>query len=58
MADNRLYDFYNSLAFGEFDKARKLAETGEPFGDEAEKVIIQALRLMKILEKTSCPDRV
>jgi len=54
MADKKLQEFYTHLAFGEFDLALEHAEKAGPFGDENEKIIIQALRLKKILQKTAC----
>lgn len=52
MTNKQLKGFYNFIAFGEFDKALELAERSEPFGDEKERIVIQTLKLKKILQNS------
>ena len=54
MADNKLKDFYKCIAFGEFDRALELGKKLEPFGDEKEKIVLQSLRIKKILQNFDC----
>ena len=58
MINNKLKDFYNYIAFGDFDRALELAEFSEPFGDEKERIVIQTLRLKKILQNSNCQSEV
>ncbi len=58
MINEQLKEFYNLIAFGEFDKALELAEISELFGDERERIVIQTLKLKKILQNSDCQKAV
>ena len=58
MADNTLKDFYNYVACGEFDKALEMTGDWETFGEDKERIVIQALKLKKILQNSGCLRKV
>lgn len=58
MTNDTLKEFYNYLAFGEFDKALEMAEKSMPDSDEQERIIIQALRVKRLLKNISCHNSV
>ena len=58
MAELNLESFYNFIAFGEFDEALEYIQSAELVDDGPEKVIIQALKLKKQLQKYLCPESV
>jgi len=57
MINEKLENFYKLIAFGDFKKALELAEFSEPFGDERERIVIQILKLKKILQNSNCPGK-
>ncbi len=54
MTNEKLKDFYNLIAFGDYEKALELTEISGPFGDERERIVIQILKLKKILQNSNC----
>ena len=58
MINKKLKEFYNFIAFGDFDRALELAEVSEPFGDEKERIVVQTLKLKKILQNSNCQNKV
>jgi len=58
MTETDLEKFYNFIAFGEFDKALEYIRTAEVIDTGPERVIIQALKLKKQLQKYLCPESV
>ena len=54
LATDTLKQFYNYLAFGEFDKAIEYAEQHMPDLDKQEKVVVQALRVKKLIKNYTC----
>ena len=54
MAEIDLEKFYNYIAFGQFDEALEYIQTVEVIDDGPEKVIIQAIKLKKQLQKYLC----
>jgi hypothetical protein len=54
MAEINLEKFYNFIAFGQFDEALEYIQTAEVVDSGPEKVIVQAIKLKKQLQKYLC----
>lgn len=58
MTDKKLIDFYNLIAFGEFNKALEMDEGSAVIGDDRERIAVEALKLKKILQNSGCLSNV
>ena len=54
LANDTLKQFYNYLAFGEFDKALEYVEQHLPDIEKQENVIVQALKVKKLVKNYTC----
>ena len=58
MTEINLENFYNLIAFGEFDEALEYIQCAEVVDNGPERVVVQALKLKKQLQKYLCPESI
>jgi len=58
MTDINLENFYNLIAFGEFNEALEYIQSAEIADNGPERVVVQALKLKKHLQKYLCPESI